>query len=269
VGPGVGLVLLLHLGLQKIMRQHDTFLLVSNLQKVENNLNNDFYIEVYDALSISIVDIDNESRNDFIHYPRMEGLRNLCSNLLSILDEAQSRYDKQMKKLSADVFCVDRLNSEVLEYYKMKMTPMTPIVNIDDGSDTDDDVEDVDNDEVHERNNLFEETSNKSVVRNVIKSVKRNIIETSRECHEKHSLVLSQLKYEIQSLYCNVISIIDTKLDTLLTIRRLVELYTSRIYAIAVANNVFSASIRVEMVVNHHFSPILGHTFFRTVEVVI
>jgi hypothetical protein len=79
--------------------------------------------------------------------------------------------------------------------------------------------------------------------------------------------LLSQLKYDLQLLYADIMKLIDQKMEILLIVRRIIESYKRRITSIAVDNNITSAALRAQIVVDYHFSAILRHNFFGIAEV--
>lgn len=238
---------------------------ISAFGRLENLLSGDLYVEAYDALSLSAVETQELSRNDLNNSPKMEGLRKLCIDTSRILNDAQLVSDALISKLKKDLIRCDRLRIEINERNEKKRSSVfIPDREFDDEEDAFD----------------LEETLDKSnaiigVVLPIDKasmaSNKEHCNDTNQEWEDHVNLInqtlLSQLKYDLQLLYADIIKLIDQKMEILLIVLRIIESYKRRIISIAVDNNITSAALRAQIVVDYHFSAILGHKFFGITEV--
>ena len=240
---------------------------VSAFGRLENLLNGDLYVEAYDALSLSAVETKHHIRNELNNRPKMEGLRKLCIDTSRVLNDAQLVSDASISKLKKDLISCDRLRIEIIERNEKKLSDVfIPDHEFDDDEDAFE----------------LEETLDipKANIGVVLPSDKGSMASENEYCNDSNQewedhvnlmnqTLHSQLKYDLQLLYADIMKLIDQKMEILLIVRRIIESYKRRITSIAVDNNITSAALRAQIVVDYHFSAILRHKFFGIAEVML
>ena len=244
---------------------------ISAFGRLENLLIGDLYVEAYDALSLSVVDATDVSRNDLNNCPKMEGLRKLCADTLRILNDAQSISEVSISKFKKDFISCDRLRIEIIEHNEKKISAA---VISDIRFDDDEDAFELDEilDSPQER---FPSVVGPLIIERMDKrsltSDKEYYKDSNQEWEEHVNMInqtlLSQLKYDLQLLYADIMKLIDHKMEILIKVRRIIDSYKRRITCIAVDNKITSAALRAQIVVDHHFRAVIDHKFFSITEV--
>ena len=234
--------------------------------RLENLLRGDLYVEAYDALSLSAVDTTDISRNDLNNCPKVEGLRKLCADTLRILNDAQLVSEVSISKFKKDLISCDRLRIEIIERNERKLSA---VVISDRQFDDDEDTFDLD--EILDRPQEKFTPAKDHISKGSLTFDKEYCKDANHEWEEHVNMInqtlLSQLKYDLQLLHGDIMKLIDHKMEILIKVRKIIESYKRRITCIAVDNNITSAALRAQIVVDHHFRAVVDHKFFIVTEV--
>ena len=236
------------------------------LVRLEALLKSDLYIEIYDALSLSAIEVHGSQINNFDNSPKMEGLRRLSSDIFKILNEIQSISENSVSNLKNDLKSCEKLMLEAKERNSQKMY-LSGTTTLNDNMDDDGEEEEefdlddfLDNPEMSKSRTV----STKKLSFPVIKSDNQKWEENAKLVNDT---ILAQLKYDLQRFYGKAMKLVDQKLDCLLITRRIIDYYRQRIISIAIENNITSAALRAQLVVDYHCNRLLDHKIFKTSEV--
>lgn len=185
------------------------------------------YVSKFDALSISIIEIDEQN-----HYstelPRMEGMRSLANDINNVLNEAYIEQQQPLSELRLSLSECKKISEEVLADMKHGNSNDHSSIDPEQFLDT------------------MKQTSSSFTLSKTLDK---------------------QLRPKLIEIYETVSSVIDAKFSMLEQVQDITDYYVRTVVAVAAGSSVLRAEDKVNYITRPHFSPLLTHRLFNSAEV--
>ena len=236
---------------------------IRKLRRIEDNLlKNDQYVESYDALLLSSVEIEGDRSTatsaQFLSQvtptTKLNGLTRLVSDLASVLHEAYIEQQSEMMVLAAELERAKHFSEDNASYlrYQHMATMYESLVVGEAGSST-------------SSNNSSSGFGNKLTTMSWDENDSSSPMLPSDK-QKKAELVHKQLRRSIQDLHNGVMSMLDAKLTAYEVVSSCMESYLRSVVAIAQENGVSLALTRAKRLVQPQLDDLLRHRFLETME---